>query len=378
MRLVRSASLSRWGAAATLWVVITNSPASAQNGSPGQALTERADARLRALHDEADRLVGEARTMLGRLRQLEVARQLATAELRQAEEAVAEAAAGLEGITAEIDQLQAAADDERPRLAGRLVEMYKLGRGRYLRMILSTTDVRAFGRATRMVAELAARDRARVRTYEARLVALKGMRAEAEAKRGLLEQRQADAGRARASADRAIATHLALVREIDERRDLNAQLLSELQVARQKLDATLSTVGATPMVALPIGPFRGVLPWPAAGVPQPPSATTVAAQRLGLAIVAEEGSAVQAVYDGVVAFAGSFDGLGTLVIIDHGEQTFSLYGQLAELAVGKGMRVKQAQEIGRVGTSTLAQPALYFELRVNGRPVNPRLWLEGR
>jgi septal ring factor EnvC (AmiA/AmiB activator) len=63
------------------------------------------------------------------------------------------------------------------------------------------------------------------------------------------------------------------------------------------------------------------------------------------------------------------------VIIDHGSQTFSLYGHLLEMTVAQGGRVDAGQEIGSVGPTTTGEPGLYFELRVEGRPVDPLQWL---
>lgn len=341
------------------------------------ALTRRASARLRALHDEADRLASQERTVLGELRKLELARQIAQEEFLQADTAVMAATTQLEALNAQVETLERTRDEERPRLASRFAEMYKLGRGRYTKLLLSVTDVRGLGRTVRTLASLADRDRARVRAYEARLITLQASRTELGSQQRTLDARRADAAKARVTTDAAIAAQAALVREIDARRDLNAQLVSELQAAQQKLDATLSTGGTVP-VALPIGSFRGALPWPVAGTtvrrPQGPGM----AQRTGVEIAAPEGTPVRAIHDGVVAYAGSFDGLGNLVVIDHGEQTFSLYAHLLDIAVGRGASVAAQQSLGRVGLTTVGAPALYFELRVNGKSVAPPSWLERR
>lgn len=362
----------------TLLVIAAGPRLLAGQDDPSQAaLTRRANARLRALHEEADRLASQERTILGELRKLELARQIAHEEFLDADTAVIATTTQLEALNAQVETLERARDVERPRLAARFAEMYKLGRGRYAKLLLSVTDVRGLGRTVRTLASLANRDRARVRAYEARLVTLQASRTEVSAQQRTLDARRADAEKARATTDAAIAAQTALVREIDARRDLNAQLLSELEAAHQKLEATLATGGTVP-VALPLGSFRGALPWPIAGTtvrrPQGPGM----AQRPGLEIAAAESTPVRAIHDGVVAYAGSFDGLGNLVIVDHGEQTFSLYGHLRDMAVGRGASVTAHQIVGRVGLTTVGAPALYFELRVNGKGVDPQSWLERR
>lgn len=363
--------------------------AASQNGTPGSGagavsvagaagadtLRQQANDRLLALHAEADRLVNEARGLLGQLRTLEVARQIANEELRRAEAAAVEAGQALEDISRQVAQLEHTRDRERPRLAARFADLYKLGRGRYVRMFLSASNLRQVGQAARTVAAVAARDEARVRGYDARLAELAAARQAARAHQVTLDAKRADAVRAQAAAARAIAAQNALVRDIDERRDLNAQLVGEMQAAQRKLEATLTGVERAPMTALPIGPFRGALPWPSIGAPRR-RAGNAPINRPGLEINGPEGAPVRSVHGGTVAYAGSFEGLGNLIIVDHGEQTFSLYGHLSELLVGRGAVVPAGQEIGRQGASDAGDPTLYFELRVNGKPVDPLPWLE--
>ena len=87
---------------------------------------------------------------------------------------------------------------------------------------------------------------------------------------------------------------------------------------------------------------------------------------------------MQAVHEGVVAFADTFTGYGRLVIVDHGGQTFSLYGNLADISIAKGARVTEGTIVGTVGVGAEAAPVLYFELRVDGRAVDPVQWLAKR
>ena len=58
----------------------------------------------------------------------------------------------------------------------------------------------------------------------------------------------------------------------------------------------------------------------------------------GIEIAAEEGAPVHAIHEGVVAFADPFSGFGNLVIVDHGSQTFSLYGDLMEIQAKRGSK----------------------------------------
>lgn len=62
--------------------------------------------------------------------------------------------------------------------------------------------------------------------------------------------------------------------------------------------------------------------------------------------------------------------------MSHGDQAFSLYGYLASLAVHEGVVIDQGAELGTAGVSPTGVSTIYFELRIDGRPVDPVEWLE--
>ncbi|MGH9314394.1 MAG: murein hydrolase activator EnvC family protein, partial [Vicinamibacterales bacterium] len=191
---------------------------------------------------------------------------------------------------------------------------------------------------------------------------------------------------ARAALDRAVAAQSARIEEIDARRDLNAQLTGELQEAARRLQA--SVAGLAPdragPAALPLAPFRGDLPWPASGTARSAfgrgrtSRFSAAIQRNGILISAAEGDRVRAVHEGRVAYASPFTGFGNLVIVEHGEGDYSLYGHLRALGVARGDAVERQAVLGEIGVTPSGVPGLYFELRIDGRAVDPLQWLKRR
>src|SRR3954471_21242243 len=234
-----------------------------------EALARRAADRLQALHEEADRLASDERSLLGELRRLEVERQIRTEELRRSDANASAAAAELKAVDQQIQELEQQERTEKPALHARLVSLYKLGRGRYARLLLSTSDITRIAQASRMVAAVAERDRQRIAEHERRRTELTASRKSLDDRRRLLASLRTDAARAKAAADSAVAARNDLIQQIDQRRDLNAQLAGELEGAQQKLQATLSKVGGDAANAsalpLPLSPFRGTLEWPAAG-----------------------------------------------------------------------------------------------------------------
>jgi septal ring factor EnvC (AmiA/AmiB activator) len=100
--------------------------------------------------------------------------------------------------------------------------------------------------------------------------------------------------------------------------------------------------------------------------------------RNGIEIGADEDAPVRAVHGGSVGFAGPFTGFGTLVILDHGSNGYSLYGYLSSTSLQQGDTVETGAEVGRVGLAPAGPPTLYFEMRIDGRSVNPVQWLKPR
>ncbi len=92
----------------------------------------------------------------------------------------------------------------------------------------------------------------------------------------------------------------------------------------------------------------------------------------GVDIAAAYGTPVRAAYDGAVAFAGWRVGYGKLVVLDHGQGTSTLYSHLSDILVTVGQRVVRTEVIGRVGSTGYSTgPHLFYEVRVNGRPIDP-------
>ena len=99
----------------------------------------------------------------------------------------------------------------------------------------------------------------------------------------------------------------------------------------------------------------------------------------GVLIGAPVGTPVTAVADGTVVFAEWMTGYGLILIVDHGNGYMSLYAHNDTLLRNAGDTVKRGDAVARVGGSGgQGTPALYFELRRNGAPVDPSAWLQRR
>ncbi|MBT3184664.1 MAG: peptidoglycan DD-metalloendopeptidase family protein [Nitrospina sp.] len=97
----------------------------------------------------------------------------------------------------------------------------------------------------------------------------------------------------------------------------------------------------------------------------------------GINIKVRTGVSVRSVFDGKVLYTGELEGYGNLVIIGHGKEYHSLYGHLDRINVKQNQVVQTGDIIGLSGdTGSLIGETLYFEMRKNGKPVEPVRWFK--
>lgn len=97
----------------------------------------------------------------------------------------------------------------------------------------------------------------------------------------------------------------------------------------------------------------------------------------GIDIAVSEGTSVLAAADGEVVFSGNFTGNGKMIIVDHKNGYHTVYAFNQSLLVSQGNQVKQGQSIALSGISpALEKPCVHFEVRKNGKPVNPMNFLK--
>ena len=96
----------------------------------------------------------------------------------------------------------------------------------------------------------------------------------------------------------------------------------------------------------------------------------------GIEIKASMGTEIRAILPGKVLYADWFKGFGNVVIIDHGDHMFTIYGYASELLKKVGDIISQGESIALVGSSgSLKGPCLYFEIRHQGKPQDPMHWI---
>ncbi len=163
----------------------------------------------------------------------------------------------------------------------------------------------------------------------------------------------------------------------EDRRQLQS-LLRKVARATTRL-ATAPSYVPLPSAGEKFSSRKGRLPWPTQGQIANRFGSNQMEGQLqwnGILINANSGQQVVAVHYGRVVFADYFRGQGLLVIVDHGEGFLTLYAHNRQLLKKAGDPVKAGESIASVGnTGGQNNTGLYFEIRIDGKAVDPALWL---
>lgn len=159
----------------------------------------------------------------------------------------------------------------------------------------------------------------------------------------------------------------------------------ELESDRKRLENLLEEVQQainnipSPNESQPFASLRNKLPWPVEGKVLSRYGERYADGKLrrnGLLIGTGDEAEIRAIHYGRVVFANWLRGFGLITIIDHGDGYMTLYGHSSSLFTSPGDWVVAGEPIAQAGrTGGTDSPALYFEVRHNGKPDNPGRWL---
>jgi murein hydrolase activator len=304
----------------------------------------------------------------------------------------------------------------------RLRALYKQGRVAYLPFLLSASDMTDFFRRVRFTVKLVEYDADLVQQHRTDIEALERTRRSVKARaeqlqkaRALVTAKQEEIEQERGKKNKLLTkirdeqgTYESAMQELEEsskrllalinrlehqRKQALAQEARERRLRQQQQRQQQARATPTPGFSDPpveryfdgnskFAKLRGQLAWPIAGSLvstygkiKHPTFNTYTFNK-GIAISAPPGSEFRVIEAGQVLYAAWFKGYGNLLIVDHGDSYYSLYAQASELLVQVGDRVKRNQVVGRTGEGgSLNGPALYFEIRHQGKPENPLEWL---
>ena len=373
-----------------------------RKSDPVQAEQRRLQETQKQLNQEREKAADARRRETSVLAELEeIERRLAQKQrdVARLDDRIGRAKAEVAALRGDITRLESYRGEQEEFLARRLRTIYKLhAQGAVLPVILSGDDPIRRAAMIKHLGSLAALDARTIQEYRVTSDRLADRKEREEARKNELASLRAEAKRDQAEVDREAAKRRVLLAKVRDERAYHERMVGELSEAARKLEAFIRdlqakqrriakvpppTDGTPPRVGF--GTLRGRLPWPTEGriVAEfgPPVHPRFGTRtfRNGVDIEAQEGTEVNAVYAGNVVYTGWFKGYGNLIILDHGNDYYTLYAHIADILVKEADEVRQGQRIGTVGdTGSLTGPRLYFEVRYQSKPQDPAEWLRQR
>jgi murein hydrolase activator len=320
--------------------------------------------------EESEKTVGAARGALDKLR-----RERATHTARRAE------------LAAERRTEESALAQDREALAGQIRAASMIGRQEPIKLLLNQRDPGQTGRVLVYYQYFGRARASQIAAIDAHLAEINQLDAElaAEEQRllALEEQQRGEVSKLQSARERRGRALVSLdtesknrARELERLKDQQGgleKLVRELRRALERIEK-FPTDSKDAFAKL-----RGKLAWPVAGKLLASYGQVRAGGMKwdGVLLAGAQGTPVRAVYHGRVVYADYLSGLGLLTIIDHGDGYLSLYGHNERLYKEVGERVTAGDTIATVGDSGgRSSPALYFEIRKAGKPVDPRPWFK--
>lgn len=274
---------------------------------------------------------------------------------------------------------------QKQQLRKRLVALYELGGLSYLRILMSLDQRNDPSGAISMLSFLVTHDSNLITQFQAartdldarKIELAKQQRELAELSR-VIEQRRGAIAVAYAEKQRVLA-------QLEQQASGSEQQLAELEEKARRLQRLVGVLSAQAPTVAPssdVRTYRGTLAWPVEGEilehfgRQRNAKFSTYTMNNGLKIAAAARTEVRAVFQGTVLFSQWFKGYGNLIILDHGNRVFSLYGNIAAPVVAVGDRIATGQPIAGVGEGEDAGTSyLYFEIRQDNHPEDPQKWL---
>ncbi|MCB1678223.1 MAG: peptidoglycan DD-metalloendopeptidase family protein [Halioglobus sp.] len=368
-------------------------PGQAQSGAD-QPDEQQARQQLEQLQRDIKRINRELSSASERKNSLQQQLQQAEVELGSTQRQIGENQRAITESNTELTALEQRRSDleqararQGERIAAELKTAWQLSRQGQIKVLLNQENPHTVARAMGYYRYFfAARNRllqqyretlAQLRELEQRIAATL---AQLAARQAALNQQQAALAQAQRKREQAVA-------ELSASIDSKQAQLRQKQLDQKELEQLLQAIEeAVVNLQLPdnyqaFDSARGSMPWPVAGKPSNRFGRARNEGKMrwqGLTIPAAEGATVRAIHHGRVVYADWLRGSGLLLIVDHGDGYMSLYAHNQSLLREVGEWVSAGTPVSTVGNSGgQERPALYFEIRHQGKPVDPATWCRG-
>lgn len=369
-------------------LLLTGAPALRADASPDR---ERAESELRAvlqkIGEVTDKLAAarkEHRSEQSRLRTLELEIQDANLRYRALDTERRQYASELQKLEMQRGQYLEGLGRRLEQLSDQVATSYRLSKQSRLKLILNQDDPAQLGRLLAYYEYLNRAQLLKITELRNALTTLEDMQqsidreltrvARVQKKQqevlDMLQGQREERSKLLGTLSAAIQNDESRLRELDQNR-------ADLEALIERLADVLADIPADLGERVDVQGQKGRLPLPLAGPVRQAFGQTRAGGMnwQGWLIGAEPGSEVRAVAYGRVAFADWLRGYGLIIIIDHGNGFMSLYGHNETLLQEAGDWVEPGETISIVGANPAIGQGLYFELRKEGKALDPAAWI---
>lgn len=312
----------------------------------------------------------------------------------------------LEDLSSEIQDYSDRQQDALRQSGKRLKAMYVLGGGQQMSLVLASQGKAGLGQISRYMSAIRAHERAalfelkrlggerlkRVDELNARKQELETLQINAERQQSELRSKQSGLEMAKVTFQKQRASKARILSELraeslrietvlsslvstEQPKNMIIAEDSEKSLAQVKKEPQVALAPAVDLLSVGFGaPVQGAL------VAKYGSQVSDGLEQLnkskGLGYIVAGGKEVRAVATGTASFVGTLGSYGSVVILDHGNRTHTLYSQLASSGVILGGIVQQNDIIGSISALTPGRPYnFYFELRKEGKAIDPKPYL---
>ena len=294
--------------------------------------------------------------------------------------------------------LQSDLQTQRVSLAQQIRAAYSIGQQEYVKILLNQQDPAAVTRTLTYYDYFNRARLTRIQSIDASLAELRTLEQKIQTKTTRLKQNQQEQSSEKAQLENTRGQRARVLANLQQQILAKGDRLSLMQEDERRLQQLLDSLATAPRdntqtpaeqelgtestEHTPFRTLRGKLKWPSRGklTTRYGGARKVGKLKWqGVNITAPEGTEVRAISHGRVAFSDWLRGFGLLTIIDHGDGYMSLYGGNQSLFKEVGDWVETGEVIAGVGNSGgRTKSSLYFEIRRDGKPINPLKWCQNK
>jgi septal ring factor EnvC (AmiA/AmiB activator) len=352
-----------------------------------QARLEKLDRSISKLEKKLRSRDKQKDSLQNELKKVEVEASQLTGNLRKLGKEIRTVVAELSILRHQETDLQARIVQQADVIAEQIAAAHKLGDQEPIKLLLNQENPQQLARMFKYYDYFLQARSEKITSYMNDVESLTEVIARISSQQLALKRSQSDLKSGQEKLRGRVAKRSVTLKQLDASLVSDKKKLGSLQRERSELEEILSAVEeAVADMTLPSNykPFlsrKGKLSWPLKGR----VAHSYGSQRSGelrwegWLISASAGTAVNAVHNGRIVFSNYLRGFGLLAIVDHGDGYMTLYAHNQELLKDTGDWVQSNELVARAGdTGGLNKPALYFEIRSQGKPADPKVWLEKR